>query len=144
MSRRPGEEADEAMARWVQEQVNSAGQRVDEAAAQMRQRLEEKAETMVQAQNKALALLKSLLTDAERIELEQHSRITVTAQSGEVYRLAMGRSGNILRIKHNGPVEKLCVHPIMDVPYADVLIAQKLLLENDEKEFRRLANITPI
>jgi hypothetical protein len=50
--------------------------------------------------------------------------------------------GNVEELDAKGnPKLKLCVHPV-NVPLADALVTQKLLLETDEQEFRRMANIS--
>lgn len=41
-------------------------------------------------------------------------------------------------------IGRFCAHPAALVPDEDTLLAQKLMLETDPREFERIANIHPI
>lgn len=90
-------------------------------------------------------LLKSLLSSDQRRQYEADRTFEViTTKSGRNarrYKVTHGWAGNVFLLDENGrEVERLCIHPDAQVPVADNLVAQKLLLESDEAEFRRIAN----
>lgn len=98
------------------------------------------------ARERARALLKRALSPSEWAEFERTCTITVNSQQGRRYKLHgdMGRSRNVRRYSDSDQlVEILCAHPVDSlIPIEDVLLAQKLHLECNEEEFRRIANIT--
>lgn len=93
---------------------------------------------------RADALLRSLLTPAQREQLDRDGHFDVTAQGGRRYRLSKySRSYNVSRLDLRGRVvERLCAYPKNSyaLPMADQLIAQMLMLKSDEKAFLRIAN----
>jgi hypothetical protein len=92
---------------------------------------------------KAVALLREHLDESQRQEFERDRHFHVISQSGKRYRLRVGRSGNVFELDEQGrEVNRYCIHPGEWVPDEDTMLAQKLLLETDEGEFRRLANKT--
>jgi hypothetical protein len=96
------------------------------------------------AERRAGELLMSILEPAQRDMFRRDGAIIVVARSGTRYRLVLGMTGNVMQLGADGePVQRLCVHPV-GVPLPDILVTQKLLLEADEEEFRRRANITDI
>ena len=94
------------------------------------------------AERRATELLMSVLEPAQRDMFRKEKTIIVVAASGTQYRIGLGTVNNIMELNPDGtPKLRLCVHPV-GVPLADVLVTQKLLLETDEAEFRRMANIS--
>jgi hypothetical protein len=103
----------------------------------------ERREKAAIAQQKALALLVSILTAEQLASWEKDKSIPVDAVSGKRYIIKPGRSGNVVSIKDGKPIERYCIHPNdYEMPDEDVMLAQKLLLETDEEAFLRIANMT--
>lgn len=96
-----------------------------------------------EADARAERLLLSRLTDAQRDEYRQRKRITLKVKSGRRYVLERGWSYNVTQLTRGGkPRRKLCV--VTDTPFqlpmADVLLTQMVLLCNDERGFLKTAN----
>lgn len=92
----------------------------------------------------AKTLLEAVLNDKQKAQLEKdNSFILTSVKSGKIYRIRKGRTRNIERIDEKGKIlELLCVHPQEYVHDYDTMTIQKLMLENDEEEIRKIANIT--
>lgn len=88
---------------------------------------------------KAKRLLYSMLTDYQKRMYRKHRYFHVISQTGKKYRLKHGDTMNVYLIEGDKPVKKYCIHPT-NVPVEDTLLAQKLLLETDEKAFLKIAN----
>lgn len=119
-------------------------------AREVRQRLtaeieRQRKEKEVAAKAKAEKLLVEHLSAAQRDQLVKHGYFDVEV-GGEVYRIKRGYAGNVELLdaaKQRG-VERFCIHPTEHVPDADAMLGQKLLLEANEDEFRRIANKTKL
>jgi hypothetical protein len=118
----------------------------EEIAAQeeYRQRAREaakrEAEERAAAIAKAQALLEGMLTPEQIAQLAAHHWFEVISQHGHRYRINQGQRRNVQRLKKDGAHEAwFCIHPD-DVPDEDAMLAQKLLLETDERAFLRIAN----
>ena len=75
------------------------------------------------------------------IALEEDVRFFVTAPSGNVYMIEMGRYGNVYLVKDGEKTKCLCAHPSGRVPNEDTILAQKLHLEAGmEDPFLKIAN----
>jgi hypothetical protein len=97
----------------------------------------------VEAEDRAMKLLLSNLTVSQLKNFNGNKCIAIDGKSGDRYRIKFGRSGNIDAFNKNGKFKyRLCVHPTMQVPDADTVLAQKLMLETDEEMLLRLANKT--
>jgi hypothetical protein len=96
------------------------------------------------AEGRADALLKCLLAADQRAQYDREQAFEVlTCREGRTrrYRLRRGFAGNVYLLDESGrEIEKFCIHTSQDIPVADNLIAQKLLLEGDEEAFLRIAN----
>ena len=104
---------------------------------------EERACKKKEAQERALRLLREMLTREQLAAFEKDKRIPVDAPSGQRYIIHKGRAGNVFSIKDGKQVEKFCIQPDdLDIPDEDCMLAQKLLLEANEDEFLRVANRT--
>jgi hypothetical protein len=100
----------------------------------------------VAANARAEALLREEL-DAEQLGMLERSDYfeVVAPKTLRRYRIQRGWGGNVTQLDRQGqPVASLCVHPVITVPYADNMLAQKLWIETSEAEFRRVANITQL
>ena len=57
-----------------------------------------------------------------------------------LYRIDYGHQRNVVEYRENLEVHRWCLHPTEWVPDADTMLAQLLLLRNDEAGFRNRAN----
>jgi hypothetical protein len=94
------------------------------------------------AEEKAVALLKEWLSPAQLKEYEKNGHFQVTgSHSGKHYRIRRGRALNIDELdEHGESVATWCFRPEGDLPIADVMLAQKIALENNEQAGLALAN----
>ncbi len=93
------------------------------------------------AKDKAIVLLKSCLTpqQLEEYEKKKHFHLHV---GDRVYRIEQGSHGNVKLIDKDGKIKRsFCIQP-RGVPEGDAMLAQKLLLQTDEKAFYESANVT--
>ena len=135
--------------------VRSGNPRVVETAEQIRERAEslqryraEQAERAAlerriaeEANARAEQLLLGVLSAEQRETYQRARHIIVTGRSGRRYRVRRGRVGNVDVIGRNGHIEsRLCAHPGVWTPDADVMLAQLLHLQHDDDEFCRTAN----
>lgn len=96
-----------------------------------------------EARGRAETLLQAHLSPAQAESLTTHGWFEVTV-AGVTYRIKRGHAGNVVRVDVGREVERYCIHPAEFVPDADAMLAQKLLLEADPAEFRRIANRTAL
>lgn len=97
------------------------------------------------AQHRAENLLRSVLNAEQRAELEQHGHFHVRTQgTNRVYRIERGFQGNVKLMVEGRAIRRYCIHADSRLPYADQMAAQKLMLETNEHEFLRIANMTTI
>jgi len=94
------------------------------------------------AEHRAENLLRSMLNAEQRDELERHGHFHVRAAQGRVYRVERGFQGNVKLIEGNHATKRYCIHADSRLPHADQMLAQKLMLENAEHDFLRIANMT--
>lgn len=120
--------------RWVQESNNG----VADIHAAVVAAAEERRAQRVEASQRAEELLRACLNAEQRDQLTALDRFSVTVPSGRTYWIHRGYAGNV---RSEG--SRYCIHGPMDLPYADQMLMQKLLLETDEAEFLRVANATP-
>lgn len=101
------------------------------------------------AKARARRLLFSMLSADQQKELEEknHFHLTVHSRDGsmKVYRIEHGYAGNVKLLGVDGqPVKRYCIHADYRLPYEDQMLAQKLMLETNEPEFLRIANMTQL
>lgn len=107
---------------------------------QRREREQREREQRATAIEKADKLLVSVLSDVQKQQLKQHDWFLVKGQNGQIYRIRKGRSVNVDLLDKEGKViETLCAYPTGGVPDGDAMVAQKLMLECDQKDFLRVA-----
>ncbi len=100
------------------------------------------APAIITARERALTLLLDHLTPAQRFQYETVHSFDVEV-NGRRYRISSGWSGNVKRLNESGGwIESLCIHFDRSMPIPDLMLAQKLMLETNEAEFRRIANIS--
>lgn len=95
-------------------------------------------EARVAAKGRAKKLLMDCLTPIQRGSLEALGYFDVFV-GGKTYRIKQGTHGNVREIVEGKEVTSFCVQPD-GVPDEDAMLAQKLWLETDEREFLRVAN----
>ncbi|GAC1642855.1 MAG: hypothetical protein NVS4B2_32510 [Chloroflexota bacterium] len=98
------------------------------------------------AQKRARTLLLSNLHKQQRRTLKRKGHFDVISSKGNVYRIATMLPYNVRLVGDAKPSRMFFCLEAEDpnLPVEDVLLAQKLMLENDEGEFLRLANMAHI
>jgi len=95
-----------------------------------------------EASARAEQLLLGVLSAEQRETYQRARHIIVIGRSGRRYRVRRGRVGNVDVIGRNGHIEsRLCAHPGVWTPEADVVLAQLLHLQHDDDAFCRTANV---
>lgn len=100
---------------------------------------------------KAKMLLTRFLDEEQRRDLEKYGFFKLYVQRDgvtKVYRIRRGQVQNIDLVEEmpNGllrPIKTLCAHPTEQVPDADAMLFQKLMLETEEEKFLKIANHMP-
>ncbi len=87
------------------------------------------------ARNRAEELLLACLDEEQVAQLTTLDRFSVTAASGRVYWIQRGYAGNV---RSEG--RRYCIHGPDNLPHADQMLMQKLLLETNEEGFLDVAN----
>lgn len=156
--------ADQTWAGWVQHaNVTIGNQRYEasyqpprETEAQRAARLareeqyrREAAERRAQravADTRAEGMLRALLNAEQIAMLDAEDKFRMTCPSGRVYEICRGRQHNVFMLGEDGRtrVQELCAHVAPNIPNADNMIAQFLLLFADETAYRKVANIWDI
>jgi hypothetical protein len=89
------------------------------------------------AEAKATELLVRLLDSRQRREFERHGFFPVTVAGRGEFVILPSRFFNVL---HVATGDCYCAVPRGDVPLPDLMLSQKLVLENDPERFFRVAN----
>jgi hypothetical protein len=84
---------------------------------------------------RGLGLLKNWLSPAQLLSYEEHGYFDVTgAHSGRIYRIHHGAQANVEQLDEAGrPVCAWCFGPEGNLVPGDVMLAQKIALEADER-----------
>lgn len=95
-----------------------------------------------QASARADALLAEFLDAMQRDQLVKDKMFIVESETGKRYEIKAGK--RVAELDKNGkPVALYCIRPEdWNLPDGDVMLAQKLMLETDEKSFLKIANRT--
>ena len=96
-----------------------------------------------EASNKAIALLKRWLSPEQRRELEKRGSFDVVGcHTGRRYRIHPGKLNNVRILQDNVEVAALCFAPTDAgfLPEADIMLAQKIALETNEKAALKVAH----
>lgn len=94
------------------------------------------------AHQKSIELLKRWLPPKQLVQFEQSGWFEVAgSQSGDAYRITQQHNFNVIDLANR---RKLCFVPDGDLPIGDVMLAQKLAIENDEVAAIRVANVGPL
>jgi hypothetical protein len=119
--------------------ANSFGSYYEETEEQKKYR-EVEEQKRAAAEAKAEELLVMCLNETQRKLYLKESYLEVNTDIAK-YRIKKGWSKNVEKLREDGTPELVyCIHPGILIPTADNMLAQKLMLENNEKEFLRLAN----
>lgn len=121
--------------------TETAEQRVAREAAECKRQEKRK-----QATKTAEKLLKECLSPEQREEYSNGKRFHVISQDGNRYEIDCEKAQhNVDRLDSTGKrIENLCAYQTGSTPLPDNALAQKLMLETDESQFRRIANIRRI
>jgi hypothetical protein len=94
------------------------------------------------AEEKALALLKHWLSPAQLAQYQDHRHFEVTGcHSGKRYRIRQTRQMNVDELDEQGlRTVAWCFGPEGALPIGDIMLAQKIALENDEQAALAVAN----
>ena len=136
---------------WAQTIVNqqlTREQRLEFERQQLesRARYEREAKERVQKEKEANERAETLLLECLSVDQVAEYRrnkffIVQGGKSGKKYRIRQGRSNNIDLLDGERITHRLCCHPGAFLPAPDNMLAQKVLLELQEEEFVRTANI---
>jgi hypothetical protein len=101
-----------------------------------------------QAATRAEKLLLEFLSPRQRkmLKRQDHFHLDVHSRDGSVrrYQINRGFQGNVKEVcRESGRIlRSYCIHGPYNLPHADQMLAQMLLLQNDEEQFMRIANVT--
>lgn len=112
----------------------------EEQAQRERVRYAEMERERDEATARATELLRDVLDEEQEAELITHARFHVRSQKGKLYRIRRGWSHSVDLIEDGKIAGTYCIHPREAIPTEDSMLAQKLMLENAEDEFLRIAN----
>jgi len=95
-----------------------------------------------EAERRAAALLRELLSDSEQRQLLQAGFLEVPSSRipGRVYRVP-SRPGWVDVFEADRLAMRVCVEPVEQLPQADVVLMHKLMIEGNEQDYLRTANI---
>jgi hypothetical protein len=95
-----------------------------------------------EAEQKALALLKQWLSSTQLAQFERNGHFEVTGcHSGKRYRILGAKQINIEELnEHGAQIAVWCFGPEGNLPVCDVMLAQKIALETDERSALAVAN----
>jgi hypothetical protein len=89
----------------------------------------------------SLDLLEEWLSPTQLSEYKRTKQFTVTGSQGGKYIIGFGINFNVIEHDNNGnPVSKLCIQPEGALFEGDIMLAQKILLETDEKKVLEITN----
>lgn len=109
--------------------------------AERQQRLDKLREAERAAELRAEEVLLMCLNPVQEMEYRQHGCFHLQVNERR-YRINKGRTGNVELIHEGLPVYRYCAHPDLWTPDQDVMLAQMLMLQTDEKRFLATANRT--
>ncbi len=128
----------------VIEETDEQKAKARQQAAEYRERETQRVREQEQVKIRATELLRDHLTRHQKRQLDQNGHFTVLGSEGRRYRIERNTHGNVYCLRRKGnrwePTENLCIQP-GGVPAEDSHLAQKLMIETDEKAFRQIANI---
>ncbi len=126
------------------EERRAREQRETEYTAEQERQAKIRAEKEKAKEEKARQLLKEVLTEDQDAQLTKDGYFELTSiKSGKRYRIKKGFSMNVEELDKDGKrLRSMCFHPNVHVHHYDNMAIQKLMLENDEEEARKVANFS--
>ncbi len=111
------------------------------SAEQARRWNEERAASRLSSE-RALALLKRHLNEAQLQELEAFKGFHVVGADGRTFRIHHAAHSNVFSIENGVPAVNFCIVAVNEVPIPiyDLMLAQKVLLESAPESFFATAN----
>ncbi len=95
----------------------------------------------MEAERRAELLLSEILRPEEYRQLKRKGYLDITSPSRPQRTYRVPRSRDQVRVYEEGRlIERLCIQSIEPVPYADVVVMHKLMIEGNEDEYLRVAN----
>lgn len=96
----------------------------------------------VESEERANALLREMLSEPEQQQLAQSGFITVPSCSveGRYYRVP-ARPGWVDVYEADRLAMRVCVEPLEHLPTPDIVLMHKLMIEGNERDYLRQANI---
>ena len=96
------------------------------------------------AEDKARTLLREVLSDEERRHLEHFACLMIPSPSipRRTYCIP-ARPGMVAVYESGRQVMRLCLQPIEALPSGDMVLMLKLMIEGNEEEYLRMANVQP-
>jgi hypothetical protein len=104
-----------------------------------RKRAEDFKAAQARASARAESLLRRFLSPAQREQLDNQNWFHVTSQHGRAYRIYRVNTYNVERLADGA---RLCAVPAADMPLADRMLAQMLMLRFREDEFLATADVS--
>jgi len=98
------------------------------------------------SETRGIALLQEWLSAEQRAQFDAHHYFEVTgSSSGKRYRIHYGTTTNVHEVDDEGrPRMGWCFRPIGAMVAGDVMLAQKIALETDERAALAVANRFPV
>ncbi|MGQ9524500.1 MAG: hypothetical protein ACUVTZ_06600 [Armatimonadota bacterium] len=94
------------------------------------------------AERRAEALLRQMLTEEEYRQLATQGYLKVSSPTVPNRVYLIPRYRGLVRVHESGkPVMRLCIGPVEPVPDADVVLMHKFMIEGNEEEYLKAANI---
>lgn len=91
------------------------------------------------AEERAIEMLREMITEAEFQKYLKYGFILVKGQSGDIYQIF--RQERHTKVWRNGQcIEEICVR-LKGVPYTDHVVAFKVMIESSEIEFKSFGNV---
>ena len=79
----------------------------------------------------------------QKNDMNKHNYFYVIGgKTGHKYRIDHGRAGNVKLMVNDKVAQSWCAHPAINCPNEDTMLAQKVMLEHMEAQFKDTANIT--
>ena len=135
---------------WVTQVVESEEEKAKKLEARKQRELEAERKR-IRAQRldrikklRAKRLLVQQLDEDQKRMLMEKDCFYMRSEKGKLFKIKNGRSGNVYLMKDDKEDkihQVLCAHPDAYCPNYDTMLAQKLMLETDEEQFLRTANV---
>lgn len=97
-----------------------------------------------EAEERAEALIRAVLSDAEYAKLKRDGYLEVASPNypERVYRIPFG-PGTVTVLEGGRCVARLCVYSTTPIPEKEAVVVHKLMIEGNEQDYLRAANHLP-